>query len=49
MLFRSFAFSFGSEDLVEEINSILAELLADGTIASIFEKYEAPYTSPANS
>ena len=45
----AFAFSFGSEDLVEEINSILSELLADGTIASIFEKYEAPYTSPANS
>ncbi len=45
----AFAFSLGSEDLVEEINSILSELVADGTIASIFEKYGAPYTSPANS
>ncbi len=45
----AFAFSFGSEDLVEEINSILSELVSDGTIASIFEKYDAPYTSPANS
>lgn len=42
----AFAFAFGSEDLVEEINNILAELLADGTIAAIFEKYEAPYTAP---
>lgn len=42
----AFAFSFGSEDLVAEINKILEELVADGTIAAIFEKYEAPYTSP---
>ena len=42
----AFAFAFGSEDLVEEVNSILAELLADGTVAAIFEKYEAPYTAP---
>jgi polar amino acid transport system substrate-binding protein len=40
------AFAFGSEDLVEEINSIIADLLADGTIASIFEKYDAPFTAP---
>ena len=45
----AFAFAFGSEDLVAEINAILSGLVADGTIASIFEKYEAPYTSPANS
>ena len=45
----AFAFAFGSEDLVAEINTILNGLVADGTIASIFEKYEAPYTSPANS
>lgn len=44
----AFAFSFGSETLVEEINKIIAELLADGTIAAIFEKYEAPYTAPQN-
>lgn len=42
----AFAFAFGSEELVEEVNGILAELLADGTIAAIFEKYEAPYTAP---
>lgn len=42
----AFAFSFGSEDLVEEINKILAEIVSDGTVEAIFEKYEAPYTSP---
>ena len=42
----AFAFAFGSEDLVAEVNSILSDLLADGTIAAIFEKYEAPYTAP---
>ncbi len=43
----AFAFAFGSEDLVEEINTILNTLVEDGTVTSIFEKYEAPYTSPA--
>jgi arginine/lysine/histidine transporter system substrate-binding protein len=43
----AFAFAFGSEDLVEQINTILNGLVEDGTVASIFEKYEAPYTSPA--
>ncbi len=43
----AFAFAFGSEDLVEEINKILADLMADGTIAALFEKYDAPYTAPA--
>lgn len=42
----AFAFAFGSEDLVEEINKILGDLVADGTVAAIFEKYNAPYTSP---
>ncbi|MBR2901081.1 MAG: amino acid ABC transporter substrate-binding protein [Clostridia bacterium] len=42
----AFAFAFGSEDLVEEINKILDELIADGTIKSIFDKYDAPYTKP---
>ena len=45
----AFAFAFGSEDLVKEINAILNGLVEDGTVASIFEKYEAPYTSPAES
>ena len=44
----AFAFAFGSEDLVAEINKTLEKLIADGTIASIFEKYDAPYTKPEN-
>ena len=42
----AFAFAFGSEDLVEEINKILAGLIADGTVAALFEEYNAPYTAP---
>ena len=42
----AFAFAFGSEDLVAEIDKIITELIADGTIKSIFDKYEAPYTKP---
>ena len=42
----AFAFAFGSEDLVNKINEILEKLLADGTIAAIFEEYNAPYTAP---
>ncbi len=44
----AFAFAFGSEDLVEEINKIMKDLIADGTIAALFEKYDAPYTKPEN-
>ena len=44
----AFAFAFGSEDLVKEINKILSEQIADGTIAALFEKYDAPYTKPTN-
>ena len=44
----AFAFKLGNDALVEEINEILNTLLADGTIASIFEKYGAPYTAPVN-
>lgn len=44
----AFAFAFGSEDLVAEINKILEKLISDGTVASIFEKYDAPYTKPEN-
>ncbi len=43
----AFAFNFKDEALVDEINEVLAELMADGTIAGIFAKYEAPYTAPA--
>ena len=42
----AFAFAQGNEDLVNKINEILTGLLADGTIASIFEQYNAPYTAP---
>ena len=44
----AFAFQKGSEDLVNEIDKILKELIADGTIAALFEEYNAPYTSPEN-
>ena len=40
------AFSFGSEELVAEINSILKELVSDGTVAEIFANNNAPYTAP---
>ena len=42
----SFAFMKGSDDLAAPINEALNKLLADGTIADIFAKYEAPYTAP---
>ena len=38
--------AFGSEDTVAKINTVLEDMLADGTIAGIFQKYEAPFTSP---
>lgn len=44
----AFAFAFGSEDLVAEINTILGELVADGTVKAIFDSYGAPFTSPNN-
>ena len=44
----AFAFAFGSETLVEAINEILAELIADGTIEAIFEEYGEDYVAPAN-
>lgn len=42
----AFAFAKGSEDLVAEINKTISELVSNGTIAEIFAKYDAPYTSP---
>lgn len=42
----AFAFAFGSEDLVAEINKTLEKLIEDGTIAALFEEYGAPYTKP---
>ncbi len=43
----AFAFQKGSDDLVKKIDEILTGLVADGTIADLFEQYNAPYTSPA--
>ena len=42
----AFAFAKGNYDLVAKINEILNKLLTNGTIAAIFEKYDAPYTAP---
>lgn len=42
----AFAFSFGSEEPVAEINKIVNKLVENGTVASIFEKYNAPYIKP---
>ena len=42
----AFAFAFGSEDLVAEINTILEKLINDGTIAGIFENYGEAYAKP---
>ena len=44
----AFAFAFGSEDLVAQINTILEKLIADGTVEALFAKYDAPYTKPTN-
>ncbi len=41
----AFAFAFGSEDLVAEINKILDTLIDDGTVKAAFDKFNAPYTS----
>ena len=42
----AFAMPFGYEEIVEEINGILKELVENGTVSAIFEKFEAPYTKP---
>ncbi len=42
----AFAFAFGSEDLVAEIDKILKGLIADGTIESIFAEYGETYFKP---
>ena len=42
----AFAFAMGSEDLVAAINSALAELIADGTVESIFASYGETYMKP---
>ena len=42
----AFAFPKESQSLVDEFNAILREMLEDGTIEGIFEKYGTPYVSP---
>ena len=42
----AFAFAYGSEDLVAEINKSLEKLIEDGTVAGIFEKYGEAYSKP---
>ena len=42
----AFAFAFGSEDLVAEIDTILKGLIADGTIEGIFAEYDETYFKP---
>ena len=42
----AFAFAFGSEDLVEEIDKILQKLVDDGTVAAIFAEYGETYFKP---
>ena len=44
----AFALQPGSDELAAEINKIVNQMVADGTMAAIFEKYEAPYTAPHN-
>ena len=42
----AFAFKKGNEELADAVSEIISKLVADGTIAQIFAKYEAPYTAP---
>lgn len=42
----AFAMAFGNEETIASINEVLNGLVADGTVAATFEKFEAPYTAP---
>ena len=44
----AFAFAFGSEDLVAEINKIQKTLIEDGTVGQIFEQFGEDYAAPAS-
>lgn len=44
----AFAFQKGSDTLVAAVNEKLNEMLKDGTVEALFEKYEAYYVSPLN-
>ena len=42
----AFATKLGNKDMIKGINDIINKLVADGTVASIFAKFDAPYTKP---
>ena len=42
----AFATTKGNDELVKKINEILKKLIDDGTVASTFKKFDAPYTKP---
>ena len=42
----AFAFAFGSEDLVAEINTIVKKLIDDGSMEKIFKDFGEDYTKP---
>ena len=42
----AFALKLGNDELANSISEIINKLVADGTIAEIFAKHEAPYTAP---
>jgi polar amino acid transport system substrate-binding protein len=42
----AFAFAFGSEDLVAEINKSLNKLINDGTVEKIFSDFGEAYAKP---
>ena len=42
----AFCTALGNDDLIAGINDVIKNMLSDGTIAKLFEKYDAPYTKP---
>ena len=44
----AFAFAFGSETLVAEINKIQKAMIEDGTVAAIFAQFGEEYAAPAS-
>ena len=42
----AFAFAKGSDELVKAFDGALGELMQDGTVEAIFEKYGVPYVAP---
>ena len=42
----AFAFNFDDEVLVMKFDAVIEKLIANGKVAEIFAKYDAPYTAP---